>query len=196
MSKIIRFPSTTVPTPTRKEIATKELKYTRINLEGVEHNIVALNNFDLEQHLKETADYLFTIEEAGDEWVVKHVDGTVIEKCPHRGAAIRALTRHQLAWMATYKNSTGYAIRYDDQVWPDIARLFHLPLVEVQGEKYILVYEDEIITTAKLAAYQATSLGYVDPSMVDVVMSEAFRKIIREKFGVELLEGALDRLTW
>ncbi|NLY54024.1 MAG: hypothetical protein GX060_05335 [Firmicutes bacterium] len=194
MAKILRFPNSMVRHPTREDISTKELKQTCISLDKVEHEIIAQNGFNLEQHLTETADYLFYVNQVSDGYILMQA-GRVLERQRHPRGAFVVMGAIKRDWIKMHKSNPGYAVRYNDEVWPELAQLLHLPLVKVEGETYLLVYDNEIITTAKLAAYQAMSLGVVDPSMVDVVLSEAFRKIIRDKFGVKVLAGAISRLV-
>lgn len=196
MGKILRLPCPIVPSPAREDIATKELRQTCIDLESIEHEIIATNSFNLDQHLRETAQYLFYVSEEDDGWAIRRAGGMLVEKHGLKLAAVKIVSFFRRDWIENHRNHAGYAVRFDDKVWPDIAELLNIPLVRVQGETYLLLYDRETVTAVMLAAYQALSLGVVDPSMVDVVVSETFRVIMREKYGVMLLASALDRLLY
>ncbi len=69
-----------------------------------------------------------------------------------------------------------------------------LPVIRLwpEQESYLLVYELGPITMVQLAAYQAISLGEVEPMMLDVVFSDYFP--IVEVMGLKTLDVASRRL--
>lgn len=135
-----------------------------VDLKDVTYEVVAQNQFHLGQHLQDTVSYMHGPIKQKERWVQRHL------------------------------KAAGVGFRFDGRVWEDIARLFRLPVIDVDGELYLLAYEFEMVTLVKVAAYQAASEGAIDPSMLDVVANEGFQKIGRETFGAYALSLAVRRM--
>ncbi len=99
-------------------------------------------------------------------------------------------------WFKKHSTSPGYALRYDDEILEGIAKMTKLPVIRLwpEQESYLLVYELGPIAMVQLAAYQAISLGEIEPMMLDVVLSDYFPFVARDVMGLETLNVASRRL--
>ena len=69
-----------------------------------------------------------------------------------------------------------------------------IPLIQVAAELYLLVYELGPVTMVQLAAYQAASLGVVDPAMHDTIFAKYLQIVARDTVGMEALDIAYRRM--
>lgn len=146
---------------TLENLSTKEFKTTFFCLDDVYYDIVELNGFQIERHLRLT-EQLFPEEAKG--------------------------------WFKQHSTSRSYALRYEGKTWKEIAGLCKLPVIQVDKELYILVYELGPVTMVQLAAYQAAAHGAVGPEMHDIIFADYFPIVARDTIGLKALDIAYRRM--
>lgn len=113
----------------------------------------------------------------------------------HLRATERLFPEECKGWFKQHSTCTGYALRYDDKTWPDIAKWTGIPTIRVGDELYLLIYELGPLTLVRLTSYQGVSTGYVDPTMLDILFADYFQPLVIQLMGLDVLDAFINRVS-
>ena len=62
--------------------------------------------------------YKRQVSEEDDGWAIRRAGGILVEKHGLKLAAVKIVSFFRRDWIENHRNHAGYAVRFDDKVWP------------------------------------------------------------------------------